>query len=160
MNAVQKAQGKDMAEKEILTSDQVLQVPFRYSAGEVASRFLIALRDEEAIYGIRCPGCNKVYVPPRAICASCFRENTDWVKLSGEGKIESFTEIHYSETTHPLEAPFVMGIVKLDGADTGMLHLLKGASPADLKIGRRVKAVFADQRIGHIMDLSHFQVVD
>ena len=145
-----------MSEKEILVSEQVLQVPFTYSAGGVASRFLAALRDESVIYGVRCPGCNKVYVPPRATCGSCFQETGEWVRLSGEGVVESFTEVRYAESTHPVESPFVLGVVRLEGADTGMLHLIR-TDQGTLKIGSRVKAVFADRRRGHILDLLYFE---
>jgi len=49
-----------MAKKdEVLVSEQVLQVPFSYSAGPVASRFLIGLRDERKIYGLRCGHCRR-----------------------------------------------------------------------------------------------------
>ncbi len=146
-------------DKEIIVSEQVLQVPFRYSAGKVTSRFLTYLRDESVIYGIKCPGCGKVYVPPRSVCGGCFRETGEWVALSGEGLVESFSAVHYLETVHSVEAPFIIGIIKLDGADTGMVHFIRGISEENLKIGQRVKARFSDERKGHILDISHFETL-
>ena len=146
--------------KEILISEQVLQVPFCYSAGEVTSRFLTGLRDEFTIYGIRCPDCRKVCVPPRSVCGSCFTSTTDWVPLNGKGVVESFTEVHYPETVHPVEAPFIIGVIRLEGADTAMTHLIRGIREPELQIGQHVQAVFADPRLGRILDISHFEPIN
>ena len=146
-------------DREILVSEQVLQVPFCYSAGKVTSRFLRGLRDEAAIYGIRCPACKKVYAPPRSVCGPCFTATTEWIPLTGEGVVESFTEVRYKESVHPLQAPFIIGVIKLDGADTGMTHLIRGVEEKDLGIGQRVRAVFAEERTGQILDISHFEPV-
>ena len=147
-----------MAENEILVSEQVLQVPFVYSAGPVASRFLIGLRDEGKIYGIKCETCGKVYVPPRATCPQCFGKMEKWLEVGPLGTLENFTVIHYSEPTHPLPAPFALGIIRLEGADTGLVHLLRAPMEA-IKIGMRLKPVFADQRAGNILDLAGFAPV-
>jgi len=144
-------------EKEILASEQVLQVPFCYSTGDVTGRFLAGLRDELTLYGIRCPDCGKVYVPPRSVCGSCFTSTTDWVPLNGTGVVESFTTVHYPESVHPAEAPFLIGLIRLEGADTAMAHLIRGIQEPELQIGLRVTAVFADNRCGHILDISHFE---
>jgi len=148
-----------MKEPEILISEQVLQVPYCYSAGRVVSRFLLGLAEECTIYGIRCPACAKVYVPPRSTCGKCFAENTEWIPLSGAGVIETFTEVHYSETVHPLPPPFCIGVIRLDGADTSLVHLIRGSPEAGPTIGQRVRAVFAPKRTGHILDISHFEPV-
>ena len=143
--------------KEILVSEQVLQVPFCYSAGEVTGRFLAGLRDELTIYGIRCPDCGKVYVPPRSVCGSCFTSTTDWIPLSGTGVVESFTTVRYPESVHPAEAPFLIGVIRLDGADTALVHIIRGIREPEIQVGRPVKAVFADDRRGHILDIAHFE---
>lgn len=147
-----------MAENEILVSEQVLQVPFVYSAGPVASRFLLGLRDEEKLYGIKCGACSKVYVPPRATCPQCFGKMEEWVEVGPQGVLENFTVIHYVETVHPAVAPFALGIVRLTGADTGLLHLI--LAPLDrLKIGMRLKPMWAAKRTGQILDLAGFAPV-
>jgi len=142
---------------EILISEQVLQVPFCYSAGKVTSRFLLALRDEATIYGIRCPSCGKVYAPPRSLCGPCFTSTEEWVPLTGEGVVQSFTGVRYAESVHPLEPPFIIGLIRLDGADTGMVHIIRGMEEKALEIGQRVRAVFTQERKGHILDIAHFE---
>jgi uncharacterized OB-fold protein len=147
-------------DEEILISHQVLQVPYKYSAGPVASRFFMALRDEQKIYGIRCPNCGIVYVPPRATCGKCFSELSDWVELSGIGRVETFTRVNYLEPVQPVEdIPFILAVIKLEGADTGMAHIVGEVDEKDLKIGTMVEPVFREKRIGHILDIKYFRPV-
>ena len=46
-------------------------------------------------------------------------------------------------------------MVRLDGADTPMLHALDVASPDDVSVGQRVRVVWAVVRSGAITDF-HF----
>ena len=56
-----------------------------------------------------------------------------------------------------MEAPYPVGIIKLDGADTGMCHLLGEMLVEDIKIGMRVEAVFRQDRKGNILDVAFFK---
>ena len=58
----------------------------------------------------------------------------------------------------PLDRPVTYGLVRLDGADTVLLHRLldTGGEPA---IGDRVRAVFAPDREGSMLDMEGFAPV-
>lgn len=142
---------------EILIFKQSLQVPYLYSAGPVVSRFLLALRDEQKLLGIKCPKCRIVYVPPRSTCGRCFSALSQWVELSGRGTLETFTVVNYPEPVQPVRTPFILGVVKLDGADTGLPHLIGEVSEKELSIGMRLEPVFQEKRIGHILDIKYFR---
>ena len=128
-------------------------------AGRTGSRFLIELRDNKKIMGTKCPVCGRVYVPARSLCYVCFKPMDQWVEVSHEGTLMSYTMVYQSEPSHPVKTPFAYGIVKLDGADTGFAHIIGEVAQKDLKIGMRVKAVFKDKRVGSILDISHFKPV-
>jgi uncharacterized OB-fold protein len=82
------------------------------------------------------------------------------VEVSDKGTVISFTEVFYKEPVQPpIAAPFVYGIIQLDGADTGMVHFIGGVNPQDIKIGMRVQAVFKDKREGSILDIDYFKPV-
>ena len=135
-------------------------MPYLYSAGPVVSRFLCALRDEKKILGIKCPKCGLVYVPPRATCGKCFSEMSEWKELTGKGTLETFTVVNYQEPTQPAKAPFILGVIKLDGADTGLPHLIGEASEKDLSIGMQMEPVFQENRTGHILDIKYFKPIN
>ena len=138
-----------------------INVPYSWWAGDTATKFFISLRDEKKIIAPRCTGCKKIFLPPRKVCPECFKENTEWVNVSDEGTVQSYTiaRRHLESIPKNKKVPVIWGLIKLDGADTALLHYLDDVRPEDVKIGMRVKAVFADSRKGTIRDISHFQPV-
>ena len=134
-----------------------VEIPFYYAAGRVGSRFLIELRDNKKFMGLKCPTCNKVYVPPRSTCKECFGQLDQWVEVSDKGTLLTYTVAHQPYSAQPVETPFAYGIVQLDGADTGFVHLLGEVDFDQLKIGMKVQAVFKEEREGHILDIKYFK---
>ena len=132
-------------------------LPIQYFAGRVGSRFIISLRDERKIRGVKCPVCNKVYVPPREYCEQDFTKlDENWVELSNEGVVTNYTVVRYNDKHLPFKAPYVLALIKLDGADTPLTHILAGIEPEQVQIGMRVQAVFADKTTNTILDIAHF----
>ena len=136
---------------------------YRYFAGETASRFFNALRDERRILGTRCPACRRVLVPARSFCDACYVATTEWVELPPDGTLDIFTIVGAKFPGLP-DPPFVMGYVTLDGAGTAILNHVTGidlsdidAAAARLMARPRVRARFAAERTGRITDF-HFEL--
>jgi hypothetical protein len=136
-----------------------INVPYHWWAGDTASKFLVALRDEKVIMGTKCAKCKKVYIPPRKACPVCFGAETEWVKLSDEGTVVSFTVTRRQLAALPRKVPVIFALIRLDGADTALLHYLDGVSPEEVKIGMRVKARFAGERKARMQDIECFAPV-
>ena len=141
---------------EVLVHESRIAVPYAWSAGSVLSRFLKALRDEKKILADRCPACRKVYVPPRNTCGTCFKDCEEWLEVGPRGRLISFTQAFYESPAQPRKNP-IYGLIVLEGADTGLLHLLEGAELSRFRSGMTVEAVFAEERTGSILDISHFR---
>jgi hypothetical protein len=107
--------------------------------------------------GIKCPTCNQVYVPPRSTCKACFGKLNEWVEVSHKGTLLTYAVAYQPYPPQPVEPPIVYGIVQLDGADTGFVHLLGEVDLEQLRIGMRVQAVFKKQRKGNILDIKYFK---
>ena len=134
-----------------------IYIPNIYSAGAVGSRFLTELRDSKRIMGTRCPACNRVYVPARSVCKDCFGQLDEWVEVSDKGTVLSYSVCHQLNPVQPVEAPLVYGIIQLDGADTGLVHMLGELDFEQLRIGMRVQAVFKEERAASILDIKYFK---
>ena len=117
------------------------------------------LRDNKRIMGTKCQICNRVYVPARPTCYVCFNPMDEWVAVGDQGTLMTYTVVHQAEPTYPVEAPFIYGIIKLDGADTGMAHIIDGVNPENIRIGMRMQAVFKDERVGSILDIKYFRPI-
>jgi len=136
-----------------------LEIPYRYFAGEWGSKFLTALRDEKKILGSKCPQCKKVFIPPRSSCEICFEKISEWVTVGPKGKVTSFTVVRYQEPYFPVQPPFVLALIKLEGADSAFAHILGGVKPEEVKVGMTVEPVFAEQRKASILDIKYFKPV-
>jgi len=135
-----------------------LALPYQYLAGKTGSKFLISLRDDKKLLGIKCSKCNKVYVPPRLECEIHPGEKcTEWVELPGTGEVTSFTVVRYAEPYQPFKPPYILGLIKLDGADSGIVHVIKDIAPKQMKVGLKVRAVFAKKATDTIMGIDHFE---
>ncbi len=136
-----------------------LAMPYRYFPGPTATRFFVEIRDRERIMGIRCPSCRLVYVPPESTCGRCFSKLDEWVEVGKEGRLQSFTATRYDLPVHPVAAPILYGLIRLDGADTALLHVLGEVEPHALRAGMRMQVVFRKERVGNILDIQYFRPV-
>ena len=134
-----------------------IKVPYTWTVGEVGSRFFIELRDKKKIWGDKCPRCGTVFVPPRKVCSKCYSNIGEWVEVGTKGTLLTFTVVRYKNNLQSRDAPFAYGIIKLDGADTGLLHLLGEVDLEQINIGMRVEAVFGEDRKGEILDIKYFR---
>jgi len=135
--------------------------PYKHSTGEVVGRFLAGLRDQKKIWGWRVSG-QGVVVPPLGYSELDGRGDGEWVEVADCGVVTSVALVHEPvEGLHPFDEPFAFVLVKLDGADTALAHVVKG-TPRGLRIGARVRAVWAPdgEREGTIRDISHFELAD
>lgn len=140
--------------KPITSNQGVVLSDVEFEPGEICTRFFSELMDGR-VFGVRCDECGVTYVPPRNSCQRCFAKLEQWVELPGEGELVTFTVVRSPAAIQPAETPYVLGIIKLDGADTGLVHLVS-CDPETVEPGMRLRAVFADERHGNIRDISHF----
>lgn len=148
----------DTPREDCFTIDGKLALPYQYFAGRTGSRFIIALRDEKKIMGVRCHKCQKVFVPPRSTCERCFSDLTKaWVDLKGTGTVTGFTIVRYEEPYQPVKPPYIQALILLDGADTPFVHIVRGVPLDEMKVALKVEAVFAEKTTSTIMDIDHFR---
>ena len=133
---------------------------YKYSLGKY-SRFFIELENKRFM-ATKCPSCATVYAPPRPLCPDCL-DVTDWIELSGEGTVKTFSILHFSpdsnDDVRALETPYILAYVLLDGASTLFPHLLK-MDVDKAKIGQRVKVAYANTPVHHPIHLMYFTALE
>jgi uncharacterized OB-fold protein len=60
----------------------------------------------------------------------------------------------------PLAEPFAWALIRLDGADTAMLHAVDAGSAAAMRTGLRVRPRWAERPAGSIRDIACFEPCD
>jgi uncharacterized OB-fold protein len=133
-----------------------ITIPYKWTTGPAAGRFLAELRDNARVVGGRCAECGRVYVPPPDVCGDCFKPVNDWIALSGQGVEVAASRVHRRMPFSPADAPYTVALVRLDGADTDLLHLVEEGVGA----GDRVVARFKQERGGSILDIECFAPLD
>jgi len=141
----------------IISNERPRIIRYSNSAGPIRSKFLISLRDEKKIMGIKCSVCGRVYVPARSTCLKCFENMEEWVDVSHEGTLEAYTILYKPGPLHITDIPYALGIIKLYGAGTGLVHRLGEVDFKKISIGMKVRAVFNEERKGDIRDIKYFK---
>lgn len=120
-----------------------IRLPFTYAAGKAASTFFDALQERQAILGSHCSECDRVLAPVRSFCPTCGNATLVPVELGQSGVLLAWTE-------RPGKGVF--GLIRLDSADTGMVHRILGSGNS-LSSGLRVRACFDIATDAHPHDI-------
>ena len=78
------------------------------------------------------------------------------IEVGPGGVVESFSWIEDPKHHHLIKEPFAFALIKLDGADTSMLHMVAQCDEADLSIGSRVRANWSEIQEQRITDIKFF----
>ncbi len=136
----------------------VLEYTYRRSVGPVIGRFLAALRDGK-IEGIR-TSAGRVIVPPTEYDPDSGDPLSDFVEVGQSGVVTAWAWIGEPLRNQPLAHAFAWALVKLDGADTAMLHAVDAGSPERMQSGMRVRVRWRAERSGSIRDIECFEPTD
>jgi uncharacterized OB-fold protein len=137
--------------------DGKMALPYQYFAGAVGSRFIVALRDAKKILAVRSESTGRTLVPPRQTDDRTFEYlGESWTEVADEGVVTGFTVIRYREPYQPKEPPYILALVRLDGADSAIAHIVEGVAPEEMRAGMRVRAVFAEEKRDNILAIDHF----
>lgn len=143
-----------MAEHIGLSAPFVLEYVYKRSLGPVVGRFCASLR-EGRIEGIRTRS-GRVLCPPAEYDPESGETLTEFVQVGPGGTVLTWAWVSAPRHNHPLDRPFAWALVRLDGADTGMLHVVDAGTEERMAAGMRVSARFRDQRGAGIRDIECF----
>lgn len=147
-----------MSEREILSAPLVVEYPYTRSLGPTLSRFFTALRDKR-IVGIR-GADGRVLVPPSEYDPQTSEPLSEFVDVEDSGEVLTWTWVSRPDEDQPLDRPFAWALVRLDGADTGLLHAVDVGDPSTMRTGMRVRARWREETVGHIRDIECFEPVE
>lgn len=132
------------------------RLEYEVTPGVALARSLGAMV-EGRILGGRCGGCGKVYVPLRGACPTCGVPLAEDVELPETGTLTTFCVINIPFEGQVIEPPYVAGAIVLDGADVPLFHLVGGVAPEEVRMGLRVKARWAGERIPSLAAIDYFE---
>ena len=143
---------------DVLVADHGIEYTYTRSTGPVIGAFMTALR-EGRIVGVR-GSDGRVLVPPTEYDPVTSDDLSEIVEVADVGVVTTWAWNDTPLEGQPLDRPFAWALVKLDGADTGLLAAVDCGSADALSTGARVRARWADERVGSIRDLICFEVAE
>ena len=139
----------------VTSTTATITFPYKRSLGPVMSAFMTALT-EQRLLGIR--SGDRVICPPREWDPNTAADlsEDDLVEVGPAGIVESWCWVAAPSSQHPLDRPFAFATIKLDGADTALLHAVDAGSIDAMSTGMRVAPRWRAERKGHITDIEAF----
>ncbi len=132
---------------EDIVYEQRIELPYVYTAG-AAQRAALQGLSEGRLVASSAGDWSNVPAAPFGPDGRHLRELSD---AADEGVVAAATKAH-----HRPGAP-VFALIRIDGASNVMLHRIAGQEvPAP---GQRVRAVWASERSGSILDIEHFELL-
>lgn len=140
-------------EEHIVTS--VLEFPYKRSLGPVIGQFLTGMRDGKLL-GIRTAD-GRVLVPPLEYDPDTGDAlELPLVEVGPAGTVTSWTWVSTPSSRHPLDRPFALALITVDGATSALLHAVDAGEEAAMRTGMRVVPRWRDERKGMITDIEAF----
>jgi uncharacterized OB-fold protein len=102
----------------------------------------------------------RVHAPPFEYDPVTFDPPADLVEVGPEGTVTTWSWAPEPLAGQPLAHPFAWALIRLDGADTAMLHAVDAGSAAAMRTGMRVRPRWAGATVGHISDIACFEPCD
>lgn len=59
----------------------------------------------------RCKDCGLVFFPPRADCYQCLTSNMEWLEVSGNGKLISYSKLEYAPVGFGDDLPYSIALL-------------------------------------------------
>lgn len=140
-----------------LHAEHVLQFPYRRATGPILGRFFTELRDNRRFLGVKTPS-GKVLCPPTDVDPDSLWDLSadDLVEVGPAGTVTSWTWLAEPRPENPLDRPFAWALIRLDGADSALLHAVDAGSESAMRTGMRVVPRFREERVGEIRDVVCF----
>ena len=137
-----------------------LEIEFDYtrSLGPVLSQFMTALAGRRILGARGADG--RVHAPPFEYDPVSSDPPGELIEVGPEGTVVSWSWMPEPLEGQPLTEPFAWALIRLDGADTAMLHAVDAGSAAAMRTGLRVRPRWAASRVGSIRDIACFEPCD
>ena len=134
-----------------------LDVGFDYtrSLGPVLSEFMTGLA-QRRVLGTR-GSDGRIHVPPAEYDPVTYAPLTELVEVAAEGTVLTWSWQPRPLAGQPLSHPFAWALVRLDGADTALLHAVDAGTAEAMHTGMRVRIRWVAQPVGHIRDIECFE---
>lgn len=139
----------------VLTAPLEISFDYTRSLGPTLSQFMTGLA-QRRILGSR-DSTGRVHAPPLEYDPVTHAPTGDLVEVADVGTVLTWSWMPSPLEGQPLDRPFAWALIRLDGADTPMLHAVDVPSSDSMSSGMRVQVRWAASPVGSIRDIECFE---
>ena len=151
-----------MSEEKIIVANKgLVRAEFNFWVGQYMDKLYDAM-EKKKLVGNKCPECGYVFVPPRKICGKCnltLPLDQGWVDLPNSGTLLNYTVTPYKineRSDRKVKKPQIIGMIQIDGSNTGIVYRLLDLEPEEVKIGMKLKIEWEEKPKGDPSDIKGF----
>ena len=104
---------------------------------EKTKQFFNALADGK-ILATKCRRCGTIYFPPQPDCPKCKESDMEWIELSKEGKLLTYTQINVKPYSFSHYDDYIVGIGELPEG-VKITAWIREKDPTKLRVGMKIK---------------------
>ena len=108
---------------------------------EAKTEEFVTYLEQGKVMTTKCKKCGTQYFPPKMDCPKCLLSDVEWVKIDNEGKLVTYTVVHYGPSGFEDEAPYTLAIGDFGDGLRIFGRLNKDIEESDIKPGMGLKMV-------------------
>lgn len=140
-----------------------MTLDYQHAYGHHYGTLFDGVKTGRRIRGVKCTKCERVLVPPRALCDVCFAPTGQWVDVASTGTVQASSVVHIEFIGQRVKPPYVYAEIVLDGSSTRLIHMIGAVDAEEAKTtaapGARVRAVWSDRHTGSLADIEYFEII-
>jgi uncharacterized protein len=92
----------------------------------------------------RCKTCDCLFFYPRSECPRCLHTDLEWARVSGRGRLHSYTIVYQpANAAFKDDAPYIYAVVQLDEGPRMVSNVVQ-CNPDEVRVDMPLVAVFDD----------------
>jgi uncharacterized OB-fold protein len=92
----------------------------------------------------RCKTCDQLFFYPRSECPRCLSDHVEWMKVSGRGRLHTYTVVYQpANAAFRDDAPYVYAVVQLDEGPRVVSNVVQCDLEA-VRVDMPLEAIFDD----------------
>ncbi|MEM3833467.1 MAG: Zn-ribbon domain-containing OB-fold protein [Thermoprotei archaeon] len=92
------------------------------------------------LYATKCKQCGTLYFPPQVDCPKCRKSDMEWIELSNEGELLTYTIINVKPNSFSHYDDYTVGIARLKEG-INITAWVRETDPKKLRVGMKVKVI-------------------
>ncbi len=108
---------------------------------ETKSAAFVDYLGQGKVMATKCKACGTTYFPPKMDCPSCLLSDMEWFEIKSDGKLITYTTVHYGPAGFEEDAPYTIGVGEFGDGVRIFSRFSKDIKVEDIKPGIKLKVV-------------------